>query len=276
MAAPELKTTIPTQVTNERAAYGPFNLKEFIVTSDNSAIRFSAGLTSGAALPQGMICTEDGILTGIPAKGTEGNYEVNVTAQNDAGTITATFALIIKPVYAGDTQNYFDKIKAQVWEALENKMPIPELDELYSREVTPLEIYYLLERWGILIVWDAFNLDAPGEKKLLNLKGTSPHYNVYDRGSCIVAAPKDLYSYERTIEDGLQTARVVAREVYQRKWTIEMAGFEKLVRSAWIELQHLGDEFGQRLEIINYNPSENDIKVYTTQAVYANLRQKPE
>ncbi len=157
-----------------------------------------------------MICTTDGILTGIPAKGSEGNYDVMITAENASGKIDVTFTMIIKPVITDKEGDYMDKLKSQVWQALEQKLPIPDLGELMDRPITALDIYYLLERWGALKIWDAYNLDPPGDPKQITLQGASKHYNVYDRGSCLVAVPKDLFSHERTIEDGLQTARAMA------------------------------------------------------------------
>src|SRR5665811_1280132 len=101
MAAPILIKPVPAQIVNEQAAYGPFDLKEFIQTPDKKLnLRFQGGLADGGALPKGMICTEDGILTGIPAKGTQGNYEIKVTVQNDDGAEEAKFLFTIKPSIA--------------------------------------------------------------------------------------------------------------------------------------------------------------------------------
>ncbi len=66
------------------------------------------------------------------------------------------------------------------------------------------------------------------------------------------------------------------REVYERKWTVELVGFEKLTRAAWVEIQHLGDKFGQKLDVINYDPSTNDIKLYSSQAAELSLKNMPE
>ncbi len=267
-----LVNPIPSQVVNELASYGPFDLKQFIQAAEGMpALRFQAELKSGEALPKGMICTSDGILTGIPAKDTQGNYEVVVTAEGDSGAQTATFVLTIKPSLASGDSDYLDKLKAQVWEALQQHLPIPELGEMLERPISKLDIYYLLERWGIITIWDAFNLDPPSEKKLLTLEGVSKHYNVYDRGSSLIACPKDLFSHERNLEDSLQTARAMAREVYKRNWTIEMAGLDKMVRAAWLQIQHLGDESGKHLEIINYTPSPDDIRLYTHEATIKGL-----
>ena len=266
MQLPVLIKEIPAQVVNEQAAFGPFDLKEYIQAEDGSRLKFSAGLASGAALPKGLICTEDGLVTGIPGKETHGTHDIVVTARNDAGPLEAHFELMIKPSLSATQMDYIDELKAEVWQALQQNLPVPDLSELHDRPVTMLDIYYLLERWGILTIWDAFNLEPASEKQLLTLEGVSEHYNVYDRGSSLVAAPKDLFSHERTLEDGLKTARAMAREVYHRGWTIELAGFEKLTRAAWIELQQLGDRYGKQLEVINYHPTPEDLKLYQTRA----------
>jgi hypothetical protein len=269
MDAPVLIESIPAQVINEQSAYGPFDLKAFIKAPEGSDLpTFQAELKDGQALPKGMICTSDGMITGIPAKGTQGNYEVIVTATNQAGSTQASFIMSITPSFASrETEtDYVNQLKAQVWEALDQRLPIPDLAELYEREISPLEIYYLLERWGIIKIWDAFNLEPPKGKVLLTLDGASQHYNVYDGGSCLVATPVDLFSYERTLEDGLQTARAMAREVYNRGWTIELVGFEKFVRAAWVEIQHLGDKYGKHLEVINFSPTTHDVKIYSMEA----------
>jgi hypothetical protein len=257
---------IPNQIINELASYGPFDLKQYLqVAEGGTPLHFSAELKDGDALPKGMICTSDGIITGIPAKGTQGSYEVVISAESGDASQQISFILTIKPSFADTEGAYVDQLKSQVWEALEQHLPVPELGELLERPITKLDLYYLLERWGIITIWDAFNLDPPGEKVLLNLEGVSEHYNVYDRGSSIIGCPKDLFSHERTLEDGLMTARAMAREVYKRNWTIEMAGLDKLMRGVWVEIQHLGDTQGKHLEIINYHPTPTDIKVYASE-----------
>jgi len=268
MQAPVLIKPIPAQLVNERAAYGPFDLKEFIqVAEGDEKARFSALLKSGDALPTGMICTEDGILTGIPGKDTQGNYEIVVTAANDSGELQAEFILAIKPSLTSGGNEYMDKLKAQVWSALQQNLPLPNIEGMYNQPITDLEIYYLLERWASITVWDAFNLEPPTEKKLITLPGVSTHYHVYDRGSCLVATPKDLFSEQRTIDDGLRTARAVSAEAYRRNWTVQLVGFEKLTRAAWVEFQRLGDVHGKRLDVVGYNPSLDDVKLYTDQVL---------
>lgn len=266
MAAPAIVKQIPSQVINEQASYGPFDLKEFIQAPDGMEVHFRGELISGEALPKGLICTEDGILTGIPAKETQGNYQFKITAANDVGSLEVNIVFTIKPSFAAAGDAYVDQLKAQVWEALEHKLPVPDLGSLYDRPVTVFDVYYLLERWASMIIWDALNLEAAGEKKLLTLEGASKHFQVYDRGSCIVATPVDLFSHERTTEDALQTARAMAREVYKRGWIIEFAGFEKMERAAWVELQHLEDKFGKKLEILHYEPTFKEMRIYNEEA----------
>lgn len=263
---PKLEKSIPSQVVNERASYGPFDLKDFIKAPVDAPAQFQAGLLDGNPLPKGLICTGDGILTGIPGKDTQGNYKVIITATNEGGTLDTEVSFTIKPSLVSGTMELADQLKSQVWEALEKGLQVPDLSELYDRPITPLDIYYLLERWGMLTIWDAYNLDAPGEKHLLQLEGASSHYNVYDRGSCLVASPKDLFSYERTLEDGLMTARAMAREVYQRGWTIQMAGFYKLMRATWVEVQQLVDQYGKPMDVINFTPDSHDLKIYQSRS----------
>src|SRR5579885_2578803 len=111
MAKPVLVKPVPPQTINELASYGPFDLKNFIQAPEGSQPpRFSAELTDGKPFPKGMICTGDGIVTGIPAKGTQGVYEVMVTAENDAGKVTTTFAVTIKPSLVNREADYLEKL----------------------------------------------------------------------------------------------------------------------------------------------------------------------
>ncbi|OGT63434.1 MAG: hypothetical protein A3E85_01165 [Gammaproteobacteria bacterium RIFCSPHIGHO2_12_FULL_45_12] len=273
MQAPVVITPIPAQRINVQAVLGPLNLNEFIKLSQPDGMPvFSAQLKDGAGLPQGLICTPDGLLTGIPAFNTQGQYEVVVTAANEAGSVQATFALIIEPVLAADDRTQLEALKAQVSRAVSQNQPVPELSDFLNRPISVLDVYYLLERWAVLKIWNAFNLDAPGEKVRLTLEGASEHYAVYDRGSCLVTSPVDLFSEERTLEDGLRTARAMAREVHRRGWAVELVGFEKLTRAAWVEMQRVGAELGKPLNILNYEPSVGDKNLYTAVTASEALR----
>ena len=264
--SPKLVISIPAQIVNEGATYGPLKLASFI-KADEGAVRFRAELSDGRSLPTGLICTQDGIVNGIPANGTQGSYKIKITAEDDSGRVLTTeFDFTIKSKPAMDSPEMLGQLKAQIWEALGNNMPLPEMADMLNRPITATEIYYLLERFATLTVWDVYNLEYPGEKKVLSIEGVSPHYVIYDRGSCLVVAPKDLFSHERTLEDALQTARAVAGEVYKRGWVIELVGFNKMITAAWVELQHLGDQFGKQLEVLHFAPTSEDIKVYVAQA----------
>jgi hypothetical protein len=265
MEAPVVLKPIPTQVINELSAYGPFQLSAFIQTPDHSTVQFQASLSTGESLPKGLICSSDGILTGIPAKNTYGEYEVLVHAENEAGVITSTFFLVINQTLSLYKYDNFDHYKFDVWQALEQHLPLPDLIKTYNRPITIAEVHYLLERWTPLKIWDVYNLDPPGEKIPLNLEGMSKHYQIYDRGSCLIATPKDLFSHDWTIQDGLQTAKVLAQEVYKRRWAIELVGFERLTRAAWVEIQRLSEEHGYTLDIINYRISSKDVQLHLDQ-----------
>lgn len=257
---------IPAQVINEGATYGPLKLNEFFQNTAAGSLHFRAELSDGASLPKGLICTTDGIINGIPAARTHGNYRIIVTAENDlAESLTAEFDFVIKSRIAMDQEQELSKLKHQVWEALGKNLPPPDIAEMLNRPITVVEIYYLLQRFATLTIWDVYNLEYPGDKKLIQVEGNSQHYNIFDRGSCIVAAPKDLFSHERTLEDALQAARALAREVYKRGWVIEFAGFNKMVRAAWVELQVLGSKHGKFLEVLHFEPSPEDLHLSEVQ-----------
>jgi hypothetical protein len=156
-------------------------------------------------------------------------------------------------------------LKSKVWEALGQGLPLPEMESLIDRPLTLVELYYLMQRFATMTIWDVNNLDLPSENIVLQLKDASPHFQIYDRGSCLVGAPRDLFSYERTLEDALQTARVMAREVYKRGWPVELTGFNKMVRASWVEIQLLVSKHGKPLEVLHYEPTEADRKIYEAQ-----------
>lgn len=266
---PVLNKPIPPMVINEGGAYGPVDLKDY-VTSPNELsglLHFVAGLDSASALPEGLICTDDGLFGGIPSIHTIGNYKVVLIVENDSDSpLIAEFELTIKPRIVMDDPHILTQLKSEVWKALGENLPIPEIKELMERPITAAEIYYLLQRFAVLTIWDIYNLESPTDKVALTLPDANSHYQYYDRGSCIIAAPTDLFSHKRTLEDALQAARVLAREAYKRGWTIEFAGFNKMIRAAWVELQILGNRHGKQLEIVHYNPSPEDYKLYNAQS----------
>lgn len=266
---PMLKTEIPAQVVNEGASF-TFNLNDFIQSPDAASgkVHFFAELADGESLPAGLICTTEGLVTGIPADKTQGSYNVVIMTENDSGIpFTTSFAFTIKERIKIDSINqHFTDLKAKLWQALGEGLPLPDLSELMDRPLTHDDIYYLLKRFATLKIWDVYNLDPPSEPKLLALEGVSKHYHVYDRGCYVVGVPKDLFSYERTMEDALLTAKAMADEVYKRAWTVEFTGFGKMARACWVELQILGVKHDKPIEIIHYNPTPKDIMLFEAES----------
>lgn len=274
LSMPALLNPIPAQIINVGAGFFPVDLKTYIQSpnEESGIVTFKAELSDGRSLPQGMMCTSDGILTGIPAAGTEGRYQVVLIADNDSGIPLITeFDLLIKERIEIQ-EGPLDELKARVWEAVENDMPVPDIISLINRPISAADIDYLLQRFATLTIWNADNLDRAGDKVLLQLEDSSPHYHVYDRGSCIIGTPTDLFSHERTLEDAFQTSRAIAREVYKRGWVIEFAGFKKMVRAAWAELQLLGEQNEKYLQIINYLPKEEDFRAYSSRSQSAGFK----
>jgi hypothetical protein len=271
MAEPQMPVQlkpIPPIMTNVGAALYAIDLHEYIQSPDpaSGAVRYSASLTDGRGIPTGLICTEIGLLGGIAAEGTEGTYDIVIYAENNNSTpLTVNIKLTIRERIAVEDPFFLNTLKSQIWTALGQNLPVPEMSDLLNRPISAVEIYYLLQRFAVLTIWDVYNLEQPSAKTLLKLDGTNKHYNVYDRGSCLVAAPKELFSHERTLADALDISRTLAREVYKRGWTIEFAGFNKMVRAAWVELQLLGDKHGKKIEILHYVASPEDQRIYSKQ-----------
>jgi len=257
---------IPPLVINEGVAFRSVNLKSFFRSPDGDALHFTLQLTDGKPLPKGLALTPEGVLSGTGKAGTLGEYDITVTVTTGAKqSLVVPFHLSIQEGMPVENPNFLTQFKSIVWEALEQNLPLPEIGNILERPITPIEMYYLLQRFAMLTIWDVYNLETPGAKVLLDLPGNSPHYNIYDRGSCLVAAPKNLFSHERTLGDALKAAEAMAGEVYSRGWTIEFAGFNKMVRAAWVELQHLSDIHGKKLEILHYTPTPDDLRVYVIQ-----------
>src|SRR5947207_2433678 len=114
---PVLKAEITSQIVNEGASY-QLNLSDFIQsrTEADGKVHFFAERIDGQALPQGLICLPNGMLSGIPAKGTHGTHEISVTAENDSGIpFTTQFALTIKEALQMDAMNqHFTELKAKI------------------------------------------------------------------------------------------------------------------------------------------------------------------
>jgi hypothetical protein len=267
--APVLIKPLPPFVFYEGKQLGPIDLGDYIKSPDEESgvVRFYADMyDNGEDLPSRIICTVDGLFGGIAAPGTKGNYRIIIYAENQSvNSLIIETEITISELPAAEDPALFGILKAQVWEALGDNQPAPALNEALARPITPAEIYYLMQRFGSMTIWDVYNLETPGPLTVLSLPDISSHYNIYDRGCCIVGAPKSLFSYERTLNDAIQTSKVMAREVYKRGWTIEFGGFNKMVKAAWIELQLLQNKFNKPIEIMHYSPSARDLSIVEAQ-----------
>lgn len=150
----------------------------------------------------------------------------------------------------------------QVWLALNEGKPHPGLKSLIERAVTPLEVYYLLERYGTLTIYDAFNLATPGVKIPLALPNVNKHFTIYDCGSSLVAAPNDLFTHERTLADGLQAVEVMVAEAVNRNWrVVDLVGYEKYRHAAWVALDVLSLQVGRSVDVLNFTASVKDHQI---------------
>ena len=106
--------------------------------------------------------------------------------------------------------------KAKYWELFSEGLELPDIEELLTRKVTPDEVYYLLERYATLIIWNAEDLSPSKDGTVIEIEGASKHFNVYDFGNALVMTPVDLISSERTYNDALQTAIAMIHLEYHR------------------------------------------------------------
>jgi hypothetical protein len=247
------------------------NLSDYISSPDGGIVKFYCedAVTTGT-LPDGLICTEDGLLGGIPKTETVGNYSYVIIAENDSkDSLVVPLELKVTPKNAADDPDFLANIKPQVWDALGKDLPTPSLQDILTRPITATEIYYLLQRFASLTIWDVSNLNTPAEKTLIALPEANKYYNIFDMGSCLVGAPKDLFTHERTLADALQTAQVMAREAHKRFHTIEFSGFNKMISAAYVEMQVLTNTTGKQLNILHYTPKplELDMVAVKTQAI---------
>lgn len=253
--------------------------------------------TEGGLLPFALDYTITGVIYGQcrPPALERSPYKVNVIVSNGSGELTTQFELEILPALrpedewsldtsfedefeesiqleeeeeralldeldeTSEKENQFLAEKREIWEAIIQGDTIPELKELMERPISHQEIYYLLSRISYFVIWNANDAAPAGELHALQLKGASEMFHVYDRGSCIVATPKQLFDHNRTLKHGVQTAQAMANEVFERGWRVEFGGFDKMVRAAWVEFELLSQKYGKPVSYSYFQPSSQDV-----------------
>lgn len=139
-------------------------------------------------------------------------------------------------------------------------------DMSMNRPVNKADVYYLLQLFFPLKVWNAFDFSKPKSYTEIQIPGQSPHFRIVDGGSCFIMHPRELFSHERTQLDGIQTAKALASFIHSKMWTVEMAGFEKGQRAFWVQWQHNNIQKDAEYEILRYNPKKQDLDVYHNEA----------
>jgi hypothetical protein len=146
--------------------------------------------------------------------------------------------------------------------ALEGIVNLDDIKDPRNLETWPVQkddIRYLLDRFGWLIFWNADDLSPPGELQPIELDNSSPHYLIYDRGSCLVATPAELFSDERAHHDCLNTACAMIDETARREWTVQMAGPASALRIAWMHAQFIPDN---QMQFLGFSPDATLIRLY--------------
>lgn len=154
-----------------------------------------------------------------------------------------------------------DRDKKKVWQAIFDEKSVPDIQSIFDRDITYDEIYHLMGRFAYFVIWNADNPNGAGDMQRLLLEGASEHFNVYDRGACISAAPKQLFDHARTLHHAINTAKAMAREVLNRGWRVEFGGFDKMVRSAWVEMEAVAEKQNKETAYAHYFPSDQDYEL---------------
>jgi hypothetical protein len=257
----KLKQAIPLISVNQGSELEPVNFNDYIDNPTGESLQFSVELVGGGSLPAGIVFSKDGILSGTPQLGTANvlPYEMTVVAFHPAvSPLVMHCKLIIREV---PSKIDVDEFKTY-WQKFADGLDLPDLEQLLTRKITPLDIYYLLGRFATLIIWNANDLTPAGKGIMIDIPHSSELFRVYDFKSALVASPKDLYDPSRGLGDAIQTAKAMVHEVARRKWNIELAGYDKMVTAAWVEVQHLKSMAkGHVIKVHNYEPSLYDTEV---------------
>lgn len=265
----KLKQSIPVISVNQGSELAPINFNDYIDNPIGEALRFSVELVGGGALPAGIIFSQDGVLSGKPQLGTANvlPYEMTIVAFHPAvSPLVMHCKLMIREV-PGEMD--VDEFKTY-WQKFADGLDLPDLEQLLTRQITPLDIYYLLGRFATLIIWNADDLTPADKGVMIDIPYSSKLFKVYDFKSALVASPKDLYDPKRGLGDAIQTAKAMVHEIGRRKWNIELAGYDKMVTAAWVEVQHVKKMAkGHAIKVYNYEPS-----LYDTEVLSLSLTQK--
>jgi hypothetical protein len=264
----KLSESLPIFLATEGVEFQDINLNWYITNSSSSdqSAKFTVALPGNEPLPAGLILEENGNLCGTPEMGTarEVFYTLVFTA-TVPGSKPLVFATRLRitsqeqeDAEAEMEENLVDMINPRLeelkgyWEKLFDQAPLPDLGDILN-DIKPTDIYYLLQRFATLTVWNADDLTPADKGQLMQIPDVSSFYNVYDFGVALVATPKDLYDDQRTLKHSVDTACAMMKEAHNRHWNVELAGFDRMVTAAWVTAQELG------VKVYNYHPSADDM-----------------
>lgn len=228
----------------------------YIENSTNAEMSFEASVDGNSPLPEGLSFSKEGVLSGTPNAKTARDmpYEIVVKVDTSTDQLTFNFSLYI---FKTVTIDEIKEIRLDTWRELAENGIVPEdMQEVINRPTTKQDIYHLLQRFATFTVWNADDLRLADIGEMVEVKGISKHYNVYDFEVCLVATPKELYSHNRTLGDSLETAKAMVRDVHKRGWHVEFGGFDRMATAAWYEVRKTNATNQHQMEVRNYQPAE--------------------
>lgn len=235
----------------EGTTISPIELSQFIEHDPASTLLYICDETLPAGLQFNL---EQASIEGTPSIGSaqKNHYEFTVQVSDGTESLSLPIRLLIYKTLSADE---IESLRHQTWQNLSEQAPLTdELLAIIERPISKNDIFYLLERYASFTVWNADDLRLADKGKPITIPGASQHFLIFDFEVCIVATPKDLYSFKRTLSDATQTARAMIKEAYKRKWHVEFGGYDRMANAAWYEARQLNLSGEHQMEVRNYEP----------------------
>ena len=124
-----------------------------------------------------------------------------------------------------------------------------------DKDGRPEDVYFLLGRYATLTIWD-FNSPGPAGEFAGVLESPSGA-KVYDFTNCLSTSPGEkMFDQHRSLAGDLATSQFMLEEAHRRGWIVELSGYDKMVRAAWVRAMQLD------MTVEGYQPDANDYELY--------------
>lgn len=282
-----LKKPLPEFKINEESEMDPIDLHWYLNQENNvtaEVITFEGGLIDGSPLPDGVVCTNDGAFGGIPEEGTAkpNPYQLEFKAiigknppfimetklwiypvgqMLPEGSIFDTESseiAIVESSTEADESKTYEEI-ANYWAKKASGESVDIATLLKEGGLTRSTLYWLLSRSPTITVWNADDLRAPSDGKLIPLTGDPGKFNIHDFGVAMVVSANDIFSSSRTLTDFENVIQKLIEILFEKDWeAIEIAGFDKGLVMLAARLKAMNKKKNKPIKIKNFDTSRSD------------------